>query len=201
MTTVLPGCSAVEYLSVVDDWLHRNSSVLCDISYNASQSILYMYMYMHVHTLKKSKYTHVHEHVCVHGIHVYCTCWTKIIQMHTALTYAAQLQCTQLYMQNYNCITFQNNFSTFTVHVHTCSSEMVIHKLHVHVQCTFAQMYNQVQYMYVCAHSLDEFAVEVLDAMSFINDQELPVPIHEVLLISHTDLIRGHHHWQRVFTN
>lgn len=104
-----------------------------------------------------------------------------------------------MYMQNYNCIAFQNNFSTFTVHVHTCSSEMVIHKLHVHVllhKCTF--MYSTSMH---CAHSLDEFAVEVFDAMSFINDQELPVPIHEVLLISHTDLIRGHHNWQRIFTN
>ena len=70
MTTVLPGCSAVEYLSVVDDWLHRNSSVLCEIVIYCESNYMYT-VHVHTCTLKKSKYTHVHVHVCVHGIHVY----------------------------------------------------------------------------------------------------------------------------------
>ena len=48
-------------------------------------------------------------------------------------------------------------------------------------------------------HSLDELAVEVLDAMSLIDHKELPAPVAEKSLVPHADLVRRHHHRLQLF--
>ena len=49
--------------------------------------------------------------------------------------------------------------------------------------------------------SLDQLAVEVLDAMPLIHNQELPASVHEVLLVSHANFIGGHNHRKSLLTD
>lgn len=44
----------------------------------------------------------------------------------------------------------------------------------------------------------NELAIEILDAMSFVHHQELPVTVHQMTLVPHAYLIAGDHHRESI---